>query len=213
MKPTFPALCADSNCGTIFDVDDKLAYRRISCPDCGAAGPAIPARIRQQLLAKNEQARVPDLPHDAFVAIVEDLRSINNVGSIFRTCDAMAVDLIVLCGITATPLQPKLARTALGAERSVPWVWRRDAATAIGELRRFGLTAVALEHSPSAVSPATSAINLPLMLIVGNEVAGVSSPALDLSDHHLEIPMRGVKSSLNAAVAFGMVAWEVVRES
>ena len=121
------------------------------------------------------------------------------------------IRLVVMCGISATPRHPKLARTALGAEHAVPWVWRPEGATAIGELRARGISIVALEHSAEAVPPQHARLSRPVALVVGNEIAGVSSPVLELADRHVEIPMRGVKSSLNAAVAFGIVAWEVCR--
>ncbi len=205
--------CADPSCKHTFEVDKSLAYKRVCCDVCGAEGSAIPARIRRKLLAETTSDPLPDLPADAFVVIVEDLRSIHNVGSIMRSCDAFAVDLVVMCGISATPNNPKFARTALGAELSVPWVWRPDGPSAINELRRYPLEIVALEHSESAISPERARLQKPVALVIGNEVAGISSPVLDLSDRHIEIPMRGIKSSFNAAVAFGIVAWELCRNA
>ncbi len=205
--------CANPTCTHLFEVDKSKAYKRVRCDVCGAEGPAIPARIRRQLSAQTTTAPLPELPADAFVVIVEDFRSIHNVGSIMRSCDAFGVDLVVMCGITATPEHPKFARTALGAELSVPWVWRPDGPSAINELRRHPLEIIALEHSERALSPERCRLKKPVALVIGNEVAGVSSPVLDLADKHVEIPMRGIKSSFNAAVAFGIVAWELCRHA
>ncbi len=167
----------------------------------------MPAKVRRELAARAPGSPLPPLSPTALVAVLEDLRSVHNVGSIFRSCDAFAVELVVLAGLTPTPEHPRLARTALGAERTVRWVWRLDAASALAELRGRGIASVALESSPTADVLGEADLPLPVALVVGNEVAGVSSPVLEAADRQLAIPMRGAKTSLNAAVAFGIAAF------
>lgn len=188
---------------------DDLGWRRVACPACGAEGAAVPAEVRRRLEERNRGAELPAAYSSGVVAVLEDLRSVHNVGSIIRTCDALGVGLVVMVGLTPTPDHPRLAKTALGAEKVVPWVWRPDALSAIRELHDRGLTIVALEDSPSATPLGDALIGLPAALVIGNEVAGISSPVLDAADGHLVIPMRGIKTSMNVAVAFGIAAYAI----
>lgn len=202
------ALCTDPGCGGCFAVPAEGAWRRVGCPRCGAEGPAIPAEVRRRL-ATHEQGALPALGSGALVAVLEDLRSVHNVGSILRSADAFAVDLVVMAGITPTPEHPRLVRTALGAERTVPWVWRPNALAAVRELAARGLAILAMEGGAGAEPLTGAPFTLPAALVIGNEVAGVSSPVLAAADRRLAILMRGVKTSLNAAVAFGIAAFAV----
>jgi tRNA G18 (ribose-2'-O)-methylase SpoU len=203
------AACPDPGCRETFDVAEALGWRRVACPACGAAGPAVPVEVRRRLADRNRSAELPAALTGGVVAVLEDLRSVHNVGSIIRTCDALGVGLVVMVGLTPTPEHPRLAKTALGAERVVPWVWRPDALSALRELHERGMRIVALEDSPSAVPLADACIDPPVALVIGNEVAGISSPVLDAADRHLVIPMRGIKTSMNVAVAFGIAAYAI----
>jgi tRNA G18 (ribose-2'-O)-methylase SpoU len=199
--------CARSECSEVISVPVELAWRRVSCPRCGAEGSAIPADVRRRLAERGPGGPLPGLGPQALVAVLEDLRSVHNVGSILRSADAFAVDLVVMAGITPTPEHPRLARTALGAEHTVPWAWRSSALGAVRELARHGLAIIAMEDGAGAEPLAGTRVELPAALVIGNEVAGISSPVLEAADRRLAIPMRGVKTSLNAAVAFGIAAF------
>jgi tRNA G18 (ribose-2'-O)-methylase SpoU len=137
---------------------------------------------------------------------VDDVRSLWNVGSILRTADACGVREVVLAGITGTPPRVQIEKTALGAEHAVAWRYRADTVAALNELVAKGYTPVAVETSPRAVPVDEFAWPSPVCLVIGNEVAGVTPQVLEACPHHVSIRMRGVKDSLNVAVAFGIVA-------
>lgn len=149
------------------------------------------------------------------VALLDNVRSLHNVGSIFRTADGVGVSKIFLCGITPTPiddfgnLRSQLTKVSLGAEITVPWEKCVRIATAIKRLRKEGYLIVALEQAPNAI-PYT-ALRLPgfsrIAMIVGHEVNGISSATLRLTDRVVFIPMHGKKESLNVSVAFGIAAY------
>jgi 23S rRNA (guanosine2251-2'-O)-methyltransferase len=148
------------------------------------------------------------------VGVLENIRSLYNVGSCFRTADAMLLERLVLTGYTPAPPRPEIYKTALGATETVPWEHERDSVAAVQRLRASGIAVYALEITEGSV-PIDRALELrfPAALVVGNEIAGVSQEVLDCCDGALEIPMYGVKHSLNVAVAFGIGVWELVRRS
>jgi tRNA G18 (ribose-2'-O)-methylase SpoU len=140
------------------------------------------------------------------------VRSIYNVGSIFRTSDAALVEHLYLTGYTGTPEHRGLRKTALGAEKTVPWSHYADPADALAKLRSAGHTIAALEITNNPMLPsAVPARAFPLALVVGNEVDGVRSPLVQQADLALELPQFGVKHSLNVAVAYGIAVYDLVR--
>jgi tRNA G18 (ribose-2'-O)-methylase SpoU len=141
------------------------------------------------------------------VVVLDNIRSLLNVGAIFRVADGVGVEKVFLCGITGYPPQGGIAKTALGAEESVPWEYYKDARTIILELRSKGYTILALEQTRGAVSHAKYTPNSPVCLILGNEVEGISDGLIPLCDAAVEIEMLGIKNSLNVAVAFGIAAF------
>jgi tRNA G18 (ribose-2'-O)-methylase SpoU len=148
-------------------------------------------------------------PKMTVTVVLDGVRSLNNVGSLFRTCDAFAVERMVLCGITGTPPDREIHKTALGAETTVAWTYYKDVAEALASLRDQGHTIVAVEQVEGAEMlesfvPDTSR---KYALVFGNEVDGVSQQALDLCDSAIEIPQAGAKHSLNVAVSGGVVLW------
>lgn len=154
---------------------------------------------------------VDDLSRHPIVVIVHNVRSIYNVGSIFRTADAARVEHLYLTGYTGTPEHKNLHKTALGAQDTVPWSEHDAAMPVVERLRKDGYTIAALEITdaptrPSEVDPAA----FPLALIVGNEVDGVDDALIDASDLAVEIPQYGAKLSLNVSVAFGVAALGLV---
>ena len=168
------------------------------------------------------------------VVVLDDVRSLYNVGSVFRTCDAFRVEAVYLCGITATPPHNEIHKTALGAEDSVAWRYFKTADEAVAELKRQNFTVFAVEQAEGSVKLPFSIENpssklekspaLPLhspfsppslssktALILGHEVKGVSQSVVDACDGCLEIPQFGTKHSLNVSVAAGIVIWEFAR--
>lgn len=148
----------------------------------------------------------PKLP---IALIADNIRSLNNIGSLFRTSDAFLVDRIALCGISATPPSPEIHKTALGAEDSVAWTYYPHVTEAIEALRSDGYTICCLEQVKGSVAldrfrPDTSRR---YAIIVGHEVEGVSQEAVDASDICLEIPQFGTKHSLNVSVSAALALW------
>jgi tRNA G18 (ribose-2'-O)-methylase SpoU len=165
------------------------------------------------------------------VALLANIRSVHNVGSIFRTADAVGAEKIVCCGYTPTPLdrfgrvRADFGKVSLGAEKSVAWEYAKTTGAAIRELKAEGWRIFAVEQSSKSISydriPARELCNAKIVLVMGNEVSGLSPSILKLADKILEIPMHGAmvrqahhprrsgagKESLNVAVAFGIVAF------
>ena len=143
-------------------------------------------------------------------ALLDNVRSAWNVGSIFRSADGAGIARLHLCGITPTPESAALGKTGLGAEKSLPWVYARDSYAAAQSLREQGMCLWALEHDPRA-SPIqefrSAQADRPVVLVVGNEVCGVDPEILDLCERVWFIPMQGAKRSFNVAVAFGIAAY------
>ena len=144
------------------------------------------------------------------VVILDDVRSLQNVGSVFRTADAFLIEKIYLCGITATPPHPDIHKTALGAEESVEFEHKESVMEAIDYLRCKGYTICAIEQVHDSVSIEQFIINTggKYAVILGNEVKGVSQQAVDGSDYCTELPQYGTKHSLNVSVTAGIVMWK-----
>jgi 23S rRNA (guanosine2251-2'-O)-methyltransferase len=150
------------------------------------------------------------------VVVLDNIRSLYNTGSIFRTADGAGVDRIVLCGITPRPNQGArqrraIAKTALGAEDTVPWEYEADARTTLIRLRADGFQTVAVETGPDATDLFEWTPKWPVCLVFGHEVDGVSGGLGAHIDAVLRIPMLGEKHSLNVATAAGVVLYELVR--
>ncbi len=146
-----------------------------------------------------------------FIIVLDNVRSLNNVGSVFRTADAFIVEAVYLCGITATPPHRDIHKTALGATESVRWKYYSSAADAVRELKSEGYTILSVEQAEEAVAldrftpdPGTR-----YALVFGHEINGVSSEVVDLSDACIEIPQYGTKHSFNVAVSAGIVLWDL----
>lgn len=153
---------------------------------------------------QEERLQQPRLP---LMVVLNDIRSLHNVGSIFRTCDGVGVQKLWLCGITGYPPSQQLAQTALGAERQVPWEYREDVVTLLKELKADGYQIVLLEQMAESLSYDAFIPKIPVCLVVGNEIEGVDSKIIPHCDTAIEIEMAGLKNSLNVSVAFGVVAY------
>jgi len=143
-------------------------------------------------------------------ALLDNIRSTYNVGSMFRAADGAGLQCLHLCGITPTPENPKVVKTSLGAETSVMWKYYRNSVSAVRELKSRGYGIFTLEassRSQSIFKLDSTFTQKPILLIVGNEICGVDPDILSLSDKVLWIPMHGQKESLNVALAFGIAAY------
>nr|WP_216653397.1 RNA methyltransferase [Palleniella intestinalis] len=152
------------------------------------------------------------------VVVLDDVRSMHNVGSVFRTCDAFRAEGVFLCGITATPPQNEIHKTALGAEESVSWTHFPTAVEAVEQLHHDGYKVFAVEQCEGstmldklgdAVTPNEKGGKF--AVILGNEVHGVHQEVIDLCDGCIEIPQFGTKHSLNVSVTAGIIIWEFAR--
>lgn len=145
------------------------------------------------------------------VLVCDNVRSMHNVGSLFRTSDAFLIEEIILCGITACPPQPEISKTALGAEESVRWHYAVDALSIIKSMKNEGWKLIVLEqaHDSLPIEEFKAEKGERYLLVVGNEVDGVSQPIVDMADIILEIAQHGVKHSLNVSVSGGIALWAV----
>lgn len=148
------------------------------------------------------------------VVVLDNVRSLHNVGSVFRTADAFRLQGVCLCGITACPPSPEIHKTALGAEDSVDWWYAEDTLEAVRELQSKGYEVLAVEqvegsHRLGAFKPEKGKH---YALVMGNEVKGVRQDVVDAAAGALEIPQYGTKHSLNVSVSAGIVIWDLVRQ-
>ncbi len=148
------------------------------------------------------------------IVILDDIRSLNNVGSVFRTCDAFLIEKIYLCGITATPPNKEIHKTALGSTESVAWEYADDVVGLIHQLKNDKVFVAAIEQTEN--STMLNDFKIPahqkLAIIFGNEVKGVKQSAVNLCDTAIEIPQFGTKHSLNISVSVGVVLWDLFKK-
>lgn len=142
--------------------------------------------------------------------VLDNIRSLNNIGSVFRTADAFLIEKIYLCGITAKPPHKDIHKTALGATESVEWIHASDTLTLLEELKKEGAIAIAVEQAEGSVQlqDFTPTTTDSYVLIFGNEVKGVNQKVVEACDTVVEIPQFGTKHSLNIAVSVGVVVWD-----
>lgn len=147
-----------------------------------------------------------------FVAVLDNIRSLHNVGSIFRTADGAGVEKLYLCGMTGTPPRAEIRKAALGAEEIVAWQYFATTKEALQYLRAEGYQLVALERTETNFDFRAAQYKFPLALIVGHEYEGIAPEILSECDMVVSLPMHGRKQSLNVAVAFGVAAYEIKRQ-
>lgn len=145
------------------------------------------------------------------VVILDNVRSLNNIGSVFRTSDAFLVKKIYLCGITATPPHKDIHKTALGSTESVDWAYEKDTLNIIDKLKKDGYTIISIEQTDKSVmlNDFNPDNNMQYALVFGNEVKGVDQKVVDSSDLSIEIPQYGTKHSLNISVCAGITIWDI----
>ena len=144
------------------------------------------------------------------IVVLDNIRSLNNIGSVFRTSDAFLVEAIYLCGITATPPNPEIHKTALGAEYSVAWKYSENTLDAVAELQSNNYIVYSIEQVEHSVMLNELKIdkNKKYAVVLGNEVKGVQQTVVDACDGCIEIPQFGTKHSLNVSVTTGIVIWD-----
>jgi tRNA G18 (ribose-2'-O)-methylase SpoU len=149
------------------------------------------------------------------IIILDDIRSLNNIGSVFRTADAFLIEKIFLCGITATPPNKEIHKTALGATETVAWEYQSDVLDVVKKLKNDGVTVLTIEQVENSQLLNEFVVNpdKKYALIFGNEVYGVSQKAIEISDGCIEIPQLGSKHSLNISVSAGIVIWDLFQKT
>lgn len=162
-------------------------------------------------LTVDEFHSAPKLP---LVVILDNIRSCHNIGSVFRTCDAMRIRKIFLCGITATPPNKEIHKAALDAEKSVPWEYIENTVEIVTRLKEENYRVLAVEQvSNSVLLPDFMPVpDQKLALVFGNEVHGVQQSVIDLCHGAIEIPQFGTKHSFNVSVSAGIVLWDITRK-
>jgi len=170
----------------------------------------VPNEDLERLLP-DEYRQATKLP---VVLVLDNIRSLNNIGSVFRTADAFRVEKIFLCGITATPPHRDIHKTALGATESVPWEYSKATREAVEQLKAMGYSILAIEQAEGSVMLNELRLDRSgkFALVFGSEVGGVADDVLAISDMAVEIPQFGTKHSLNIAVSAGVVIWQMFLE-
>ncbi|RED21977.1 SpoU rRNA methylase family protein [Flavobacterium cutihirudinis] len=148
------------------------------------------------------------------ILVLDDIRSLHNIGSVFRTADAFLIEKIILCGITATPPNKEIHKTALGATETVAWEHHENVLEVIEKLKKDNIKTLAIEQVESAVFLQDFKVenNQKYALVFGNEVFGVAQEAVAICDGCIEIPQLGTKHSLNIAVSAGIVVWDLFKK-
>ena len=148
------------------------------------------------------------------VVVLDDIRSLHNIGSVFRTADAFRIECIYLCGITATPPHPEMHKTALGAEFTVDWKYVNNAVETVDNLRSEGYVVYSVEQAEGSIMLDESTLDRSkkYAVVMGNEVKGVQQEVIDHSDGCIEIPQYGTKHSLNVSVTAGIVIWDLFKK-
>ncbi|NUM80682.1 RNA methyltransferase [bacterium] len=165
--------------------------------------------IKSQRYSPDELKSQPRFP---IYVVLENIRSMYNVGAAFRTSDAARIQELILCGYTACPPRKEIDKTALGATETVPWRHFKTGLDAVYWLHEQGVKVMVLEHTDQSQNLMTMNCEFPIALVIGNEVDGVSEEVVAAADLACEIPMYGMKQSLNAAVAYGIAVFQLVEK-
>ena len=148
------------------------------------------------------------------IVVLDNIRSLNNVGAVFRTSDAFLIEKIYLCGITATPPHREIHTTALGATESVDWEYKEDTLALVNELKAQGVLVAAIEQVENSVMLDEFSLDATkkIAIVLGNEVKGVQQEVVSAADYCIEIPQKGTKHSLNISVSCGVVLWDLFQK-
>jgi len=167
---------------------------------------------RENLRLKGGLRKIKKSPKNEIILVLDNIKSMYNVGAIFRTCEAIKAKKIILCGITATPPRDKIYKTSMGTVDMVEWEYFKDSAEAINALKKDNYQIVSLEQTDQSINFKKAKYRFPVAVVVGHEKNGVSKKVLDLSDISVEIPMLGQANSLNVATATGIILYEVLNQ-
>jgi 23S rRNA (guanosine2251-2'-O)-methyltransferase len=169
-------------------------------------------KVENNELDRLSQEEFRSAEKNSIIVILDNIRSLNNIGSVFRTSDAFLIEKIYLCGITATPPHKEIYKTALGAEDTVAWEYVASTNLSIEKVRNEGYKIYAIEQVESSISLEKFDFksHAKIALVFGNEVDGVDQSIVDICDGSIEIPQYGTKHSLNISVSAGIVLWEAV---
>jgi tRNA G18 (ribose-2'-O)-methylase SpoU len=210
--------CPNPDCRSELELPVSRLGKNEPCPACGQVITVVPIALHESASRERAAAERVRKTGDALarrtmpVAVVlENIRSLWNVGSIFRSADAAGAEEIWLAGFTGRPPREEISKTALGAEEAVPW---REAATGLDAARRLraeGRSIVALERTEGSVALAEAPVRFPCAMLLGNEVAGLGAETISAADLVCHVPMHGLKGSLNVAVAAGVALYEFRR--
>ncbi|PCE63272.1 RNA methyltransferase [Sediminicola luteus] len=168
-------------------------------------------KLRNNELERLSVQDYKDSDKTPLVVVLDNIRSLNNIGSVFRTADAFLIEKIILCGITAQPPHKDIHKTALGATESVDWSYEEDTLTAVAGLQQHGYSVWAVEQAEGAqmLDTYSTANQQKMAVVFGNEVKGVQQEVVSACDGVLEIPQFGTKHSLNISVSVGVVLWDL----
>lgn len=165
--------------------------------------------LKKRSYTKDEITGIPRLP---VYVILENVRSLHNVGASFRTADALRIERLILTGFTGKPPRSEIDKVALGAVETVPWTVYDNSATAINELKKQGIQVIGLEQTTDSIDFQDFKYEFPVALILGHEFDGIEQETLDNCDACVEIPMNGTKQSLNVSTALGVLGYELFRQ-
>jgi len=171
-------------------------------------------KLANSELGRKNQEEFKQAGKTPLIIVLDDVRSLHNIGSVFRTADAFLIEKIYLCGITATPPNKEIHKTALGATDTVAWEYNKDVLQTIASLKQEGVKVLAIEQVEDAIllQDFVPVDGEKYALVFGNEVKGVAQEAVSLCDGVIEIPQLGTKHSLNISVSAGIVVWDVFQK-
>lgn len=163
-------------------------------------------------MSKPSVEEVKELPRTPIFAVLDNIRSLHNVGAIFRTAEGVLLDKLYLCGITGTPPRAEITKTALGAEEIVPFEYFEETTEAVKRLKAEGVKVVAVELAEGAKLYTEATYDFPVAFVFGHEVYGVSDEVMALVDEAIYLPMKGRANSLNVAVCFGITIYDAFKK-
>jgi tRNA G18 (ribose-2'-O)-methylase SpoU len=169
-------------------------------------------KLKNSELDRLSVSEYQEIEKSPITVVLDNIRSCNNIGSVFRTSDALLIEKVILCGITATPPNKDIHKTALDAEKSVPWEYAEKTEHAVLELQKKGYKVYAVEQVENSIMlpDFNPEKNMKLALVFGNEVKGVQQSVVNQCDGAIEIPQYGTKHSFNISVSAGIVLWDLV---
>ncbi len=171
-------------------------------------------KLKNSELGRPDVEEFKKIPKIPLIVVLDNIRSLNNIGSVFRTSDAFLIEKIYLCGITARPPHKEIHKTALGATESVEWEYAEDTLILIEELKSLGIETISIEQAEKSTMLQDFHIDRSkkYAVIFGNEVKGVQQEVVSASDYCVEIPQFGTKHSLNISVSCGVLLWDLFKK-